>query len=190
MNTTTENATNETTAPTLADLKAAAKEANKALSVAKKNHQKAQKEGTAPDVAKKAAADLKAAEKAAKQADAAVGKAVKAAEAAKAKAAKTPKAPKVGEDGQPVKSTDALKEAAKRYEHDKEHKTASGNVSVDNGDDLAKSLRGATLDAVYAKAAEVLEVPEKELRAKYAKLNVGMQRMNLGNRMRGVLNAK
>ncbi|OPZ77052.1 MAG: hypothetical protein BWY79_01332 [Actinobacteria bacterium ADurb.Bin444] len=89
-----------------------------------------------------------------------------------------------------VKHIDALAAAAKVYVHDKERKTAGGHVSVDNGDALAQRLRGAALDAVYAEAAKVLETPEKELRAKYAHLNAGMQRMNLGNRIRANLNAK
>lgn len=62
--------------------------------------------------------------------------------------------------------------------------TASGNTSLNCGDDLAKKLAGKDLDAVYKLAAKTLDVPEKDLRSRYAKLNVGMQRMNLGNRMR------
>lgn len=63
-------------------------------------------------------------------------------------------------------------------------KNASGHVSYDNGDDVATKLRGKTLDEVYAFAAKQLKEPEKELRAKYKHLNVGMQRMSLGNRLR------
>jgi len=71
-----------------------------------------------------------------------------------------------------------------RYTKDKEHKTAGGNVSVHCGDAVAVKLRGKSIDEVFAIAAKVLGEPEKELRAKYKHLNVGMQRMNLGNRMR------
>jgi hypothetical protein len=99
---------------------------------------------------------------------------------------KVPRAPRA--DG--GKTTDALVEAGKAYQHDKERKTAGGNVSVDSGDELAQELRGATLEAVYQRAARALGVTEAALRAKYAHLNPGMQRMNLGNRMRGVQNAK
>lgn len=63
-------------------------------------------------------------------------------------------------------------------------KSAGGNSSLDCGDDLATKLRGMELDEVYALASKKLELPEKVLRARYANLNVGMQRMNLGNRMR------
>lgn len=62
--------------------------------------------------------------------------------------------------------------------------SASGNATMDNGDALAKSLRGLELDDVYAQASKVLGESQAALRAKYEHLNPGMQRMNLGNRMR------
>lgn len=68
-------------------------------------------------------------------------------------------------------------------------KSAEGNSSLDCGDELATKLRGSELDEVYGKAAKVLGESERSLRAKYKHLNPGMQRMNLGNRMRGALNA-
>lgn len=64
-------------------------------------------------------------------------------------------------------------------------KSASGNASLDNGDDVAKKLRGAELDDVYKAASKLLKEPVPALKAKYKHLNPGMQRMNLGNRMRG-----
>lgn len=76
------------------------------------------------------------------------------------------------------------------YHIDKDKKTAGGHPSVDCADDVATMLRGKALDAVYALVAKKIGEPEKDLRAKYKQLNVGMQRMNLGNRLRGVLNAK
>lgn len=69
-------------------------------------------------------------------------------------------------------------------------KNASGHTSYDNGDDVATTLRGKTLDEVYVAAAKKLKEPEKDLRAKYKHLNPGMQRMSLGNRLRKVANAK
>lgn len=60
----------------------------------------------------------------------------------------------------------------------------SGNATMDNGDALAKKLRGAALEDVYAEAAKVLGESVSALQAKYKHLNPGMQRMNLGNRMR------
>lgn len=73
------------------------------------------------------------------------------------------------------------------YHVDKEKKTAGGHASVDSDDELAQKLRGLSIDEVYKHAAAVLKEPEADLRAKYAHLNVGMQRMNLGNRMRAAV---
>lgn len=64
-------------------------------------------------------------------------------------------------------------------------KTASGNASLDSGDSVAKKLRGVELADVYKQAAKVLGEPIATLKSRYAHLNVGMQRMNLGNRIRG-----
>lgn len=63
-------------------------------------------------------------------------------------------------------------------------RTASGRKAFDTNDKVAAQLRGLSLDEAYAAAAVWCDVPEKELRAKYAHLNPGMQRMNLGNKMR------
>lgn len=63
-------------------------------------------------------------------------------------------------------------------------KTAAGNTSLSCGDATAKSLQGLELEDVYKKASKVLGVPVTELKSRYSKLNPGMQRMNLGNRMR------
>lgn len=63
--------------------------------------------------------------------------------------------------------------------------SASGNFTMNNGDELAQELHGKELDVVYKKAAQILNEPIKALKARYEKLNVGMQRMCLGNRIRG-----
>lgn len=63
-------------------------------------------------------------------------------------------------------------------------KSAGGHATMDNGDDVAKQLRGAELDEVYKAASKVLGETQTALRERYKHLNVGMQRMNLGNRMR------
>ena len=60
-----------------------------------------------------------------------------------------------------------------------------GRRLIDSGDDVATQLRGMDLDDVYSTVAKALGVTEKELRERYAGLNPGMQRMNLGNRLRG-----
>lgn len=116
-----------------------------------------------------------------------------------AKAAK--KAKKTGKSG----ANDGLKGPAvlKKYAPDYvkggpkgDAKTASGNKTVDNGDKLANKLRGMELDAVYKLAVETMNAALEEgeekvtvasLQKKYGKLNLGMQRMNLGNRMRGAM---
>lgn len=92
------------------------------------------------------------------------------------------------------KGNGALTRMVAGREHDissyEKSKSASGHTSYDNGDDVATKLRGKTLDEVYAFASSKLKEPEKDLRAKYKKLNVGMQRMSLGNRLRKVLQPK
>lgn len=120
----------------------------------------------------------------AKKADAAKAPRKPRAKAGKAAATRKPRGERPAPTG---KGIEALTEAAKNYNHDKEHKTAGGHVSVNNGDELATKLLGKDLDFVYAHAAKLLKVDEAELRTKYAHLNVGMQRMNLGNRMRAAM---
>lgn len=66
-------------------------------------------------------------------------------------------------------------------------KSASGKKTQHNGDVVAQALDGAELDDIIKPAAEALECTQKELREKYAHLNPGMQRMNIGNRLRGVV---
>ena len=65
-------------------------------------------------------------------------------------------------------------------------KAPGGGTSLNNGDAVAEKLQGKELDQVYEIVAKALKVEVKELKSKYGKLNVGMQRMNLGNRLRKV----
>lgn len=67
-------------------------------------------------------------------------------------------------------------------------RAASGSRTLHNGDPVARALEGATLDEVYELAALVTDQPEADLREKYGHLNVGQQRMNAGNRIRGAIN--
>lgn len=69
-------------------------------------------------------------------------------------------------------------------------KTPTGRRTIDCADEVAQGLRGADIDTVYAQAAETLEIAEADLRSQYGHLNIGMQRMNLGNRIRGAAAAK
>jgi hypothetical protein len=105
------------------------------------------------------------------------------------KAEKKAKGKKKAKDGVP-EGPAALKRYAPEYHKDNEKKTAGGNTSVDNDDDVAKKLRGKDLDEVYTFAAKTCELSVAELKKKYGGLNPGMQRMNLGNKIRGVLHAK
>jgi hypothetical protein len=68
-----------------------------------------------------------------------------------------------------------------------ESRAASGAKTKNNGDVVATGIAGATLDEIYELTAEALDTTDKELREKYGHLNQGMQRMNLGNRLRGVV---
>ena len=62
--------------------------------------------------------------------------------------------------------------------------TTNGNGSLDCGDQLAKSLRNVDLGDLYSQAEKTLGVSVQSLVERYSKLNAGMQRMNLGNRLR------
>lgn len=63
-------------------------------------------------------------------------------------------------------------------------KTASGRKQIDVDDATAEKLREMDLPGVYKYAAKVLDESVKDLIEKYKNLNPGMQRMNLGNRIR------
>lgn len=65
-----------------------------------------------------------------------------------------------------------------------ETKSASGKKSLDNDDGVAKALRGMELEDVYKEASKKLDMTVRQLKLKYGRLNAGMQRMNLGNRLR------
>lgn len=69
-------------------------------------------------------------------------------------------------------------------------KTVTGRRTIDCADDVAAELRGLPIDEVYAKAAATLGMGEALLRSTYGHLNIGMQRMNLGNRIRGAARAE
>lgn len=98
--------------------------------------------------------------------------------------AKKTAAPRVKKDGEKAVRTIGGKPVdISRYE---KAKAPGGGTSYNNGDAVAERLAGKDLDAVYSIVAKALKVEEKELRAKYKNLNVGMQRMNLGNRLRKV----
>lgn len=67
-------------------------------------------------------------------------------------------------------------------------RSASGSKTKHNGDPVATALAGATLEEVYDLTAEATEIEKAELQEKYKARNDGMQRMILGNRLRGIVN--
>ncbi len=62
-------------------------------------------------------------------------------------------------------------------------KTASGSSSLNNGDEVAVALEGLTNEEVFQLADQI--IPDNDFTDRYSKLNPGMQRMNIGNRLRG-----
>jgi hypothetical protein len=64
------------------------------------------------------------------------------------------------------------------------YKRADGKTSLDNGDGVASTLRAVALEQVYKITAKEVGESVEALKAKYGHLNPGMQRMNLGNRLR------
>lgn len=86
-------------------------------------------------------------------------------------------------DGDPVVESDTkTRKIGNRTVDVSKYERTKG--SMDCADPVALSLRGSTLDDVYAIASEATGYPVDELRQKYAHLNLGMQRMNLGNLIR------
>lgn len=60
---------------------------------------------------------------------------------------------------------------------------------IDNGDEVAKRLREVEPEDIYTVVASVMgEEVAADWAAKYKHLNPGMQRMNVGNRLRGHFN--
>lgn len=64
-------------------------------------------------------------------------------------------------------------------------KSAGGNSSLDSGDVIAVNLRGKSLDDTYKIAAHITETTPHHLKKRYGHLNFGMQRMAVGNLIRG-----
>ncbi len=65
-----------------------------------------------------------------------------------------------------------------------EERTASGHKVIDCDDAVAQMLRGKTLDEAYKLASKYTGESMKALKARYGRLNLGMVRMNLSNRIR------
>lgn len=67
-------------------------------------------------------------------------------------------------------------------------KLDGGKVVIDSGDDVAVALRELDLPDIYNVAAKELGIAKDQLIESYKHLNKGMQRMTLGNRIRGIRN--
>jgi hypothetical protein len=65
--------------------------------------------------------------------------------------------------------------------------SASGRKSLNTGDEIAHLLAGLEPRLVIAAAERLLSLKTNELWDKYSGLNVGQQRMNAGNRIRGAV---
>ena len=63
----------------------------------------------------------------------------------------------------------------------------SGKPSLNNGDEVALLLAGLTPQEVCTLAERICLLPAGELWTRYENLNVGQQRMNAGNRVRGAI---
>jgi len=68
-------------------------------------------------------------------------------------------------------------------------RTPAGRRTLDCADDISVQLRGLSITEVYAEASKVLGESVEGLTKQYEHLNIGMQRMNLGNRIRGAIAA-
>lgn len=85
-------------------------------------------------------------------------------------------------DGQPPTQRAVDPNMARYTTH--EVRTTSGRRAVDTADATADALRGLDLEGVYLVASQTLGIPVESLKKMYGHLNPGMQRMNMGNRMR------
>jgi hypothetical protein len=64
-------------------------------------------------------------------------------------------------------------------------KKADGSTCLDNNDNVAAHLRGLELNEIYELVADKLNCSERDLMTRYSHLNLGQQRMSLGNLLRG-----
>ena len=102
-----------------------------------------------------------------------------------AKAAKEPKAPRAKMDPSERKNGAVDPLYLPQYTtYSAVRKDGTKIRSIDKGDAIALALRGADLITVYKDVAAATGTAIAELRERFAHLNPGMQRMNLGNMLR------
>ncbi len=101
-----------------------------------------------------------------------------------AKQAKTEQAVEPTEvDGTPKRSkSEQLRKYKAGYET---YQAANGNLSMDNGDEVALVLRGASPEAVMSAAEKLKGLEAGTLAERYVNRNPGAKRMNAGNVIRG-----
>lgn len=102
------------------------------------------------------------------------------------KAAKAPREPKLDEDGNPIETPKLHFTKLPEYVEGRAM-TPNGNGTIDNGDEVAEQIAAHAKDpdAMYQWVSSQVGVAADDLRARYSHLNWGMQRMNLGNIVRG-----
>lgn len=87
------------------------------------------------------------------------------------------KTPKLGQSGQ-------LRKYKANYTP---YQAPNGSISLDNGDEVALLLRGASPEAVMKAAEKLKGLEPGTLATRYADRNVGSKRMNAGNIIRGLV---
>lgn len=86
-------------------------------------------------------------------------------------------------EGTPKRSkSEQMKKYKAGYET---YQAANGNLSMDNGDEVALALRGSSPEAVMAAAEKLKGLEAGTLATRYANRNQGAKRMNSGNIIRG-----
>jgi len=86
-------------------------------------------------------------------------------------------------DGTPKRSkSEQLKLYKAKYET---YQAPNGSLSMDNGDEIALILRGASPEAVMGAAEKLKGLAPGTLATRYVDRNPGAKRMNAGNIIRG-----
>ncbi len=86
-------------------------------------------------------------------------------------------------DGTPkLSKSEQLRKYKEGYET---YQTSNGNLSMDNGDEIALTLRGAAPDVVVRAAEKLKQLEPGTLAERYKDRNPGARRMNAGNIIRG-----
>lgn len=87
-----------------------------------------------------------------------------------------------GEDKPKPSKAEQLRKYKERYETTV---GPNGNLTMDNGDEVAVALRGSSPELVMRAAEIVKGLEHGELEVRYADRNPGARRMNAGNIIRG-----